>query len=163
MIIDNARIEHLNSIESIAREAKFIAVNTRMIYYLCCSIFSKYSFVAIRQNEQNDKTVVGYLCSFPDSEFKFLWIHQLVVSQNKQNIRAAGSMFGQLVNILKKEGKIKSIRFAIRKDNPASYVLATKPSRNSFLGTNYNCKSLGVQKELSNDYEMDIFEVELFL
>ncbi len=163
MIIDNARIEHLNSIENIARGAKYIVNNSRMIYYLCCTIFSKYSFVSIKQDKQNHKMVTGYLYSFPDAELKFLWIHQIVVIPSEQNSRATGLLISKLIDELKKEGKIKSIRFAIRKDNEKSHIMATKPFRNSFLGTKYNCNSLGVENELSNDFEMEIFKVELLI
>jgi hypothetical protein len=155
--IENVNLEYLEEIEEIAKKSvPYMVANNHMIYYLCCTAFSKYSFVAIKDNK-----VIGYIFAFSDSYQKYIWIHQLAVIKEEQNRICTGYLIRNLAEVLIKENKIITLRFAIRKDNEASYRIAANFYRKSLYGIDYDTKSLGVDKKINNIFDMEIFEIVL--
>ena len=55
--IETVKLEYLNYIENIANSSsEYLVPNNHMIYYLCCTVFSKYSFIAFK-NDVNDSAI----------------------------------------------------------------------------------------------------------
>jgi hypothetical protein len=155
--IENVRLEYLTDIENIANNSnEYMVPNNHMIYYLCCTVFSKYSFVAIKNN-----IVIGYLFAFANSQEEFIWIHQLAVIKGEQKKICTGYLIKKLAKVLMDENKIKTLRFIIRKDNGPSYNIASNFNRRNLFGIEYETKSLGVDKKISKDFEMEIFEIKI--
>ena len=157
MKIENTKLEYLTDIENIAiNSSTYMVPNNHMIYYLCCTVFTKYSFIAIKNN-----TVIGYLFAFADSQQRFIWIHQLAVIKEEQRKIYTGHLVKKLIEVVIDENKINLLRFAVRKDNKQSYNIATNSYRKNIFGVEYESKSLGVDKTISTNFDMEIFEIEL--
>jgi GNAT superfamily N-acetyltransferase len=138
--IDNTNLKYLNHIERIARVSnEYMVPNNRMIYYLCCTVFTRYSFVAIKDHEP-----IGYLFAFSDSDSKYIWIHQLAVIPEERNKGIGGRLLIKLKRVLESENSIRIIRFAVRKENIPSWKIAIRQ----------NCQSFGTDPYL----DMEIFE-----
>ena len=159
MIIKNAELKYLDKIIEISKNSGgFMAQNNRMIYYLCCTVFSKYSFIAIKK-DNNEENVVGFIFVVRDSYSRYLWIHQLAVMPDEKEKLAAGSLIHKLLHIIDEEKLINGLRFAIRTDNKLSYSIAMNFNNKSFAKKGYSCKSLGISEELSQNFNMEVFEV----
>lgn len=152
--IVNTDLKYLEDIKNIADNSQFIQPNNHMMYYLCCTIFSNYSFVALKNNE-----VIGYLFCFTDSQNEYVWIHQISVIENEQGRKIASRLLKTLGDKLIKESRIKKIRFTTRTDNHKVYNKAIEFTKNSFLGINYKVESLGIDKTINTENEMEIFEI----
>jgi hypothetical protein len=153
--IENTKVEHLESIKEIAINASpFLVANNHMIYYLCCTVFSQYSFVIKR-----DEKIIGYLFSMKDSADKYIWIHQLAIIRNERKSFATAFLIKALINKLKNESTIRILRFAIRNDNEDSIKMISNKTRKNFSGINYKTKYLGVDENINPNYKMGVFEV----
>jgi GNAT superfamily N-acetyltransferase len=141
--IVKANLDYLDDIEKTARISnEYMVPNNRMIYYLCCTVFSKYSLVALK-----DDVAIGYLFAFPDSGLNFIWIHQLAVIPEERNKGIGGRLLYKLKSEMEKDNNIKTIRFAVRKENLASWRIAAK----------HNCRCFGIDPYIN----MEVFEKQL--
>ena len=141
--IENAKLEYLDHIETIAKSSdEYLVPNNRMIYYLCCTIFSKYSYVALK-----NEAPIGYLFTMAASDRKLLWLHQIAIEPNERSKGIANQLIQQLENTLLLNKDIETLRCAIRTDN--------LPSKNFFVKHGYEFY------EIDSFINMAIFEKKL--
>jgi|ERR1035437_7134379 N-acetylglutamate synthase-like GNAT family acetyltransferase len=120
--IINTKLDYLDSIEAIADSARDrIAPNNRMIYFLCCTIFSKFSFIALK-----DGIPIGFLLAFPKLESKLLWLHQIAIYPNERSQEVGSKLLQKLETLIVEEKSIKIFRCAIRTENQISKSFFTK-------------------------------------
>jgi ribosomal protein S18 acetylase RimI-like enzyme len=119
--ITHPGLSHLESIVNLAKEASFIVPNTKMIYYLCCTVFSEYSFIATIDNK-----VCGYLYTMPDWENNFVWLHQIVVDKKCSRSGIGQGLINEFENYIKKKNHFSFFRCAIKSINDPSKQLVTK-------------------------------------
>lgn len=141
--IETVKLEYLNYIENIANSSsEYLVPNNHMIYYLCCTVFSKYSFIAFK----NDAPI-GYLFSVPEFDAKYIWLHQIAVTQENRHTGVGSQLVFEFEKLILKEKCFKTIRCAIKPDN--------LPSKTFFL--KHSFKSLGLDSYIS----MEIFEKQI--
>jgi hypothetical protein len=155
--IINANINHLEDIKRIANDSSFIQANNHMIYYLCCTTFSNYSFVAKKNNE-----IIGFLFCFNDSSNEYVWIHQVAVVQKEQGGKTNVLLLQELGKKIIRENKIKKVRFATRIDNPKIYKRSIEFTKTSFFGINYKIESLGINRLINYKNEMEVFQITIY-
>ena len=88
-------------------------------------------------------------------------MHQIAVIKEERKSNVARLLLRKLVADLIEENNIRNLRFAIRKDNKASYGFASTAFTNPEIMAMYSIKSLGVDALLSKDFEMEIFELTI--
>jgi len=142
--IRSVTIADIDSIVNlVSLNADVLRPNNKMIYYLCCTIFRKYSFLAVDEN-----TPLGFLFAFKDSEKQCIWIHQFAVDPDKQT-RGIGTKL-----LRKLESEIKE-----NETSPNFIKLAVKPD-------NYKAKEFYLNHEfkflkLEECINMEIFEKQI--
>ena len=119
--IVHPRLEHLDEIVQLANDAEFIVPNTRMIYWMCCSIFSNFSFIAIEEDE-----IIGLLFALPDPNDNSLWVHQLFVKKEYQRQKVAERLSERLDHLVVEGGGISSLRCAVKPNNLPSKSFVEK-------------------------------------
>lgn len=87
--------------------------NNFMIYYLCCTVFENYSFIAFQKEKP-----VGFLFAFPDSKQAFIWVHQMAVEPQQKRKGIGSKLLKKLeAKIEKSESPCKRIRLAVKHEN----------------------------------------------
>lgn len=140
--IINTNLKYLESVHQLANNSSFIVPNSKMIYYLCCTVFSEYSFVAI-----NNNILVGYLFAMPDWENQLIWLHQMSIDKKYTNRGIGSEIFKKFESIVKTKHHFRFLRCAIRTDNI--------PSKKIALKFGYHLLNHDIQ------LDMDIYEKEI--
>lgn len=106
---------HIGQIRFIANSCRdIIAPNNKMIYYLCCTVFSKFSFIAFKDNQP-----VGFIFSMLDAVQQSIWIHQIAVIPTEQGLGIGSKLLGAVEKALESNKRVKpnQIRLAVKQDN----------------------------------------------
>jgi hypothetical protein len=153
--IDHPTINQLEQIEYVAKNCgDFLVANNKMIYYLCCSVFSKTSFTISIENK-----VVAFLFAFPDSDNEFIWLHQIAVLEDvENNKRYGGILFKNFLELIFNM-HYTAVRFAIRKDNLNPLNLIFKMDGKVAFGHLLSINSLGLENNINPNSPMEIFEL----
>lgn len=141
--VEHLYLPYLDDVVNLAESSsEFLVPNNRMIYYLACTVFSKYSFVAIKEN-----VPAGFLFSVPNMEARYIWLHQIAVNQADRRIGIGSQLIDKLEELISREGYFDTVKCAIKSNNSASKTL--------FSSHGYSC--LGTDDYLN----MEIFEKHL--
>jgi len=130
-------------LELIESNSNVLAPNNRMIYYLCCTIFSELSLLIER-----DKTLIGFAAVLTDSNNKITWIHQLAIAYNFRKLGYASALLKKIEgNIRNDYTSINSIKLAVKSDN--------YPAKSLYAKLDYELK------EFDNTINMEIYEKKI--
>lgn len=122
-MIRQIELKDLDNIISIIKaNEKILQQNNRMFYYLCCTVFSRYSFISLI-----DEKPIGILISFKDSYNKYIWVHQLAILPEFQSHGHGITLIKSFFNkVISDNEAIGEIRLSVRKDNIAAKKMYQK-------------------------------------
>jgi len=141
--IKNADLDFLESIRSIADDASdYLVPNTKMIYYLSCTVFKRFSFLAVEDN-----IPVGFIFAMPNYSEEALWIHQIAVLKEYKNTGIGTVLLNKLDEIARRESIFNFLMCAIKVNN--------LPSKQFFQ--KHKFENIGLDSYIS----MDIFRKRL--
>ncbi len=122
MEIQHLKLQYLDDIVKLAEQSsEYLVPNTRMIYYLACTIFSKYSFVAMKEI-----VPVGYLFSMPNIDEQFVWLHQIAVDPAERRNGIGSRLIEKFEESISLESRFDAVRCAIKPNNALSKALFSK-------------------------------------
>jgi len=122
----------LDAVISIIRaNNSILQENNRMIYYLCCTVFSRYSFITFDAEKP-----IACILAFKDSYNTYLWVHQLAVIPEYQGKGIGIKLMKEAFQHLQQEGEeLQEIRLAVRESNTNAIRLY---ERNGFRRIEHN-------------------------
>ncbi len=114
--IEHLELRHLDAVIMLAgASSDFLAPNTRMIYYLGCTLYAPYSLIAL-----DGDAPVGYLFAMPEVDAGYVWLHQIAVHPQNRREGVASQLLKRFEGIVAADPRFDLVRCAIKTVNVAS-------------------------------------------
>jgi len=136
MLVRNVNSSDVHSIIGIVElNNDVLRQNNLMIYYLCCTVFAKYSFIAF-----DSDNAVGFIFAFPSADLKYIWIHQIAIDPDHKR-KGIGAKLMEKLEAAAGTGEYpyNKVKLAVKPDNLQAMSMYEKLGyRQSYTDKNIN-------------------------